>query len=651
MKLKSVEIAGFRSIEKMDLNFSENGHKILVGKNESGKSNILKALNMLSGSKNLIKNHKKELYDPDMFIRFVFDIEQKTLKELYRKLIRKFFIKDKSTIITDKYSVEEFCSAICPTAVMYKVKEQSKNWLPKFKSEELEKDILSGGLILEGSNWYHLNPDIFSAHPDLTKIPSKSHLPPTTSYLNEDRVNQFTEQEQEKIREYLSPITLKDIYQNLKNFIIESIIPSNDFSFPVIKWKYNKKDHGLPKDINRNDFADDPNTCIPLKNMFLLSGIQEEDIGKEIVEKFNLGSNHFTNLLNKVNKKTNEYIKNSWKEFIDVKLELRKDGSNIVIGIQDSKNIFDFRQRSAGFRRLISFLLLMSVEEQTPEKQQKLILIDEPEVGLHPGSARDLRNKLIELGKNHWVVYATHSISMIDTENIENNLIVSRKEENTTIKPAKEDGTSPAEMVYRAIGYSIYEELKQKNILLEGYTDKKILRLFMTGSDWRDFGICYTKGVTHIEHVTSILDLGGRKYCILSDSDEIAIRAKKKMGAPKYWYTYKDLGSSAITIEDFYKKDFFLTVVKKVLKNNNINNPEVENLPEDDRIAFITKFLKKINLKNNSNENLKKADMNNLVKKVVCEIKEQCVQKMNKNNVDQEKLKKVLNNFLEKINK
>ena len=54
-----------------------------------------------------------------------------------------------------------------------------------------------------------------------------------------------------------------------------------------------------------------------------------------------------------------------------------------------------------------------------------LILIDEPEIGLHPSSAEDLKNTLIKLSQYNTIVYATHSISMIDTESIENNLILS----------------------------------------------------------------------------------------------------------------------------------------------------------------------------------------------------------------------------------
>ena len=360
---------------------------------------------------------------------------------------------------------------------------------------------------------------------------------------------------------------------------------------------------------------------------------------QKFLKQKNLEIIAFYNLLNEVNTGTNKHIKERWKDFKDVNLELRPDGNNIMIGVKDTKNRYDFQERSDGFRRLTSFLLLMSTETQKIKEKQKLILIDEPEVGLHPSSAKDLRNRIIELGKDNLVIYSTHSISMIDAENIENNLIVSREKENTKIETAREDGRSSAENIYQAIGYSIYEELKKKNILLEGYQDKKILKLFMIDSEWKPFGICYTDGVKHIECTTSILDLGDRKYFILSDTDKTAKEKKKRMGNPNYWFTYKDLESKEITIEDFYNKEFFLKTVKDVFTRYGINDEEFKDLPENNRIEFIKKTV-------NNKENRKYKEK---VDEIKNEIKDQCIKEFKKIDLNQEKIKKMLSLFLKKI--
>lgn len=634
MKLRTVKIKGFRSIGDMELSFNGNGHRVLVGKNESGKSNILKALNLLSKKEKFRQEDEKELYSSPAFVHFIFSLEQNEIQKVKKEFCQKFSSNNKA-FLTEDLNIEQFAEKYSQSIVCEAYCTETKHWSCW--------DSLPENLQLSES-WYRLNKNFFSYHPKFKKIST------SVCYITDSLIETCTEEEKTKIEKYLSPVTIKEIHQDLNSIIEKLIILNGKYRFPVINWKYNAKEHDLPHSVDRNIFANNPNSCVPLKNMFLLSGIKEENINKEISEKKSKGFNPFTNLLNEVNKKTNKYIKENWKEFIDVKLELRSDGEQIVIGIKDSENSFDFQQRSDGFRRLISFLLLMSTEKQIPQKEQKLILIDEPEMGLHPSSAKDLRDKLIELGKINLVVYATHSISMIDTESIENNLIVSRENENTTVETAKEDGTSSAENIYRAIGYSIYEELKQKNILLEGYKDKKILKLFMIDQSWKQFGICYTGGVKSIKTVVSILDLGNREYFVLSDSDGIAKEKRNEIGNPAYWYTYADLDSTAITIEDFYRKEFFVKATVAVLKKYDID-ADIEELPEDNRINFIRKYLnekQKDLLVEKSEE--RDIELNKLVKEMVNEIKSRCIDSFKKQNLNQEKITKILKKLLEKIN-
>ena len=626
MKLKSVQIRGFRSIERMNLPLEGNGHRILVGKNESGKSNILKVLNLLSGNISFGDKDKKELYEEEAFVAFAFNLEQDEINRVKKEFYRKFS-PDTQRTLAGNITIEQFTEQYSKH-IYYIVRSGGKKfWTiqPSHNSHKIN------------DNWYRLDQNFVSSQPNLTEKFS------FVSYVNNDDFSKLGDADFLKSAGYLSQITLKEIYEDLGSIVKKVVVLDDSYVFPVIHWEYSANEHDLPASVDRDSFVQTPDSCIPLKSMFLLAGIKENLINKEISSATSTGRNRLQNLLNKVSRKTNQHIKNAWKEHSQVKIELRSDGNEIVIGIKDSTNSFDFQQRSDGFRRFISFLLLMNAEINKEQVHSPLILIDEPETGLHPGSAKDLKNKLIELGKDNTVVYATHSISMIDTENIENNLIVSRKNEDTTIETAREDGTSPAENIYQAIGYSIYENLKQTNILLEGYTDKKILKLFMTGNDWKDFGLCYTGGVTNIENVISILDLGNRKYFVLSDADDVAKRNKRKMGNPEYWYTYEDLGSQSISVEDFYNKEFFLKIVRGVLQEHNIEDAEDELFQEDNRIKLIKDFLGK---KKGENKEINKV----AVKKITDDIKEKCIQEFKKNNINQEKIKKVLNAFLDKIN-
>ena len=495
MKLKKVEINGFRSIEEMEIEFENGcGHKILVGKNESGKSNILKALSLLSGEAQITAQDRKELYNDEPFVRFQFNLEQSEIEEC-RKLFYEKFIPNEKEQITKELSIESFFEKH-GKHILYKLEYGNDG---TWKYWALDKNIK-----FEDS-WYIV-------HTPLVVRGEKKKFSKGL-YVNGSFLNKFEPTRKEKIMRYLSKVeSIEKIHADLRK-IVSQVSAPGDYTFPLIDWKYDSKEHDLPPSIRRAGFAQNPDICIPLKNMFLLSGYKKDEIGKAIRESHEKGVNSLDNLLIQVGLKANQTIQKAWKEFKKVSIDLRSSGNHISIGIKDSDstNRFDFHKRSDGFRRLVSFLLLIDENVHKTKADNPIILIDEPETGLHPSSAKDLRNRLIESGKEYLIVYATHSISMIDTENIENNLIVTKTKENTTYEPAKEDGTSPAENVYRAIGYSIYEELKQKSILMEGYSDKKVLSFFMKGDQWKDCSICRTDGISNIKNVISIIDLVDRE--------------------------------------------------------------------------------------------------------------------------------------------
>jgi putative ATP-dependent endonuclease of OLD family len=49
MKLTHVSIRNFRSIKELDFSFPESGVLFLVGSNNGGKSNIIRAINSICG--------------------------------------------------------------------------------------------------------------------------------------------------------------------------------------------------------------------------------------------------------------------------------------------------------------------------------------------------------------------------------------------------------------------------------------------------------------------------------------------------------------------------------------------------------------------------------------------------------------------------
>lgn len=58
MKIKKIYIKNFRSIKELSLTFPEKGLLVLVGSNNAGKSNILRAIDALLGDSWFDQVHK-----------------------------------------------------------------------------------------------------------------------------------------------------------------------------------------------------------------------------------------------------------------------------------------------------------------------------------------------------------------------------------------------------------------------------------------------------------------------------------------------------------------------------------------------------------------------------------------------------------------
>ena len=107
MELKKIEIHGFRSIEEMEILFDNTNYKILVGKNESGKSNILNALNLLSGDVKFEEGDKKKKYEKDAYIMFYFDLNKNEINNCKNAFFEKILVSPE-TKLTEEDTVKTF---------------------------------------------------------------------------------------------------------------------------------------------------------------------------------------------------------------------------------------------------------------------------------------------------------------------------------------------------------------------------------------------------------------------------------------------------------------------------------------------------------------------------------------------------------------
>lgn len=571
MQLKKIVISNFRSIKNIEIEIKEiNGKNciILVGKNEAGKSNILKAIAAVFGKYQVsIKDQRKEIgdeniEDKDCYIRAVFSLNEDDIK----KVLNDF---------KDKYQNTEII---------------------KFKEN----------LTIENFTYYFFNEILWRINIGNENTPSESYwIIDNKKYSFDKKVfikpNTFIFEENGTEQEILSVDKLKTI---LFNNCIKDLLNN----YECIFWEYKDK-YLLPSNVNIEEFKSNPDISIPLKNIFYLSN--KNNIEDEI-EKALKKDNSLDNLLEKVSEKATKEFKKVWKDLKDTEFVLRKDGDNINVFVKN-KVKYSCEDRSDGFKRFLAILIMLSTQSRINNLNDKdIILIDEPDTCLYPTSARFLRDELLNISKNSIVIYSTHSPFMIDTKCIERHLVIEKESDISNIKEYSEKSPyMEDELIRRAIGTDIFETIKQQNLLFEGYTDFKLFEKISDKKDFQDCGKVYLGGVKEAKTLAQMVMLANKQFIIISDSDKTSIDKKKDFmeSYPDFkdnWIDYSVCGSNFETLEDFYEIDY----VDKELENHNININKSEN--DKNVISYIENNIKTLKLNDSDSKEKKNTIKYNL---------------------------------------
>ncbi len=583
MKLNRVEIKNFRSIKDITVNF-EPACRVLVGINESGKSNILNALAFLDEDRKPVKKDDLREALPDenpieeSYVRFIFKFEKDESDELLENVSSKILANDNNpelvSISGKKQTIKEYCTA--RNEGLY-----SANILDEKKS--FKYWTVSGQLVAGWKKPTSACPADFSV-----ELKGQKYVLAKYKLIREGDFTDIPEG-------YLEDAKIDD----LSTISGDSITTITKENLPdTLFWEYDE-DSLLPSSVKIDAFSADPDTCIPLKNMFTLAGITQ--ISTSIASAKARGNNQFQNYLDGIAKKTTTHFRNVWKEYQNIEFSLRLNADHIEPGVKE-KNTLDFSKRSDGFKRFVTFLLMISVNVKTDELTDTLLLIDEPEISLHPSGARYLREELIKISKTNYVVYSTHSIFMIDSGDVSRHYIVKKKDEITAIESAKDSNIADEEVLYNALGHSVFAVLKEKNLIFEGWNDKYLFSIALQGATatlknkYKDFGICHAKGVGTIKTITPIIELAQREYLIISDSDKPAKDQQKIYKQEKgfgEWKNYQDIDATivAITGEDFVKNDFITKQVKAILADSSMPIFAGKTLADKNKLTSISKWL------------------------------------------------------------
>ena len=570
MIIKKVIVENFKSIDNIELDFdivNKSYTKIFVGINESGKSNILEALSFFDVPEKKVSyaqycNQKNEDKD-DCNIEFQLEFKD---NEDYNG----FFLEKVVSNVNFRFALDNV-----------------------IKNVYLEKESDSFDF------YYDYDVDLL----DKKMYVVKRNVIDTVNNKNVNIEAWVIDDKFEEDED--AELLTSDLFKKVFGDIIDTYIQKNE---PRVSMWRPSQDY-LLSDVNLNEYKTNIESNKPLKNIFKLSGYDDDDSIVSAINRVGLSCDR-SKLVGKLNDSLNDYISKVWRcNNVDIIIEITETGTFSFLlkdkGKDNKYDRFSISERSQGAKHFLALILSLSLETTNHERQNELILIDEPEVHLHPSGIRDLSNELLKIGQENYVCIATHSPFMIDKAHKERHYIVKKNNKAITeIKRVKEfDNIIDDEVLNDAFGINVYRDLlNPHSVIVEGASDKIILQKVFNILGRTDIGISNGHG-TNIDTLASKMNFDNISVLILVDDDKDGRKYKEnilKIGGvynKDNVFTIRDLVGDIVdqgTIEDTLEIKYVESMFQKFYKSHFDKDSSDISLSEDSPVIMqIINILKK----------------------------------------------------------
>lgn len=222
-------------------------------------------------------------------------------------------------------------------------------------------------------------------------------------------------------------------------------------------------------------------------------------------------------------------------QVVDIKEFFKAGDLHVTDKMTGDRRRFD--QMGTGAQRAIQMALIRYLAESRTgggeRPARRLLLIDEPELYLHPQGVRRLRQALSRLAESGFqVVFSTHSPLMLSRENAADTVLVGKNADTGVItqKPlryAVEEALSNAESQSRALfelGNLVDIYFADRVVLCEGKTDRRLLplayeRLFQQTAELDHVAFVSLGSCSDIPKALPVLAAMGIPACAVVDLD------------------------------------------------------------------------------------------------------------------------------------
>lgn len=298
-------------------------------------------------------------------------------------------------------------------------------------------------------------------------------------------------------------------------------------------------------------------------------------------------------------------IRRLWRDR-SLKIRFDIDAEHLNTFVSDPTATYDveinLNERSRGFQWFFSFYMSFAADTKGGAAADAVLLLDEPGLYLHAKSQRDLLNHFEEDFHNQ-IIYTTHSPFMVPTHNLETVRTVSISEEHGTAVSNNLSGDSKTLFpLQAALGYDLAQSLfvGPNNLVVEGVTDFWVLSsiseyLSESGGIAIENGITITPcgGAQKIHYMVALLTSERLNVLVLLDREKNTVSTRDSLVKnlllkdKSIIFVSEAFGDSApeeADIEDLLNPDVYQKLVRECYASE-LKEVELLVNPEIPRIA------------------------------------------------------------------
>ncbi len=578
LKLKKFRIKNFKSITDSGDCYLTDTVTILAGKNESGKTSILEALEDFDTEKKIRESAipiKTPEAIPEISVTFV--VEASILKNILEKIAS----TKKATKNIELEVIKTF-----PDSYRFGKETLEDDIFGKNDLERLEKSIINKWDKIKGLHVKHtqLGGTLFDF--EFSNFENSKALFNTFQTATSPNVAQIDEKDGGIFLKLLS-----EIGGDMDG--AEKLINSETkFLEALKKW--------IPNFVFFNSFEDVFPNKIPFAELETNKWVQDlaviSNLDVDTIKNSQARDKqkHKKDLNIKINKDYEKF----WTQDI-TNLSVDWDSEDVYFWVEEDGHLYEPSLRSKGRQWHLAFYIKVSA--RASEDVPNIILIDEPGLFLHAKAQEDILRKLEASAEEVQLVFSTHSPYLLEADKLNQIRLIHRtkksgtKIENKVHALADKETLTP---ILTAIGLELNSGVasldKVNNVVVEGPSDLYYLNAFKKLMNENKLNFIFGGGAGNMPFVGTILHGWGTKVLYLYDKDQGKRDGERNL--KDTWLVTKDLILAVLesegSIEDVFSlEDFKKFVLKDESKSYAESNSTYIKKSKLDKVLLAKKFL------------------------------------------------------------